>query len=219
MLKVYKVADIVDGEVLLCGPNQGPRRADILAFLTNLKAAANPRSATNWQIEMTIGVGSSKRMVRLDLPPVLSVNDSMETPLFLGDGRVVFYRDQLFAPQRPPKTTAEREEIILRIRKFVYDEQAELASLKAAVANLDAALEYTKSGPQRQPIPEDVKLLVWARDGGACVRCGSKAGLHFDHIIPVAKGGGNSEANIQILCEPCNLRKADKIATPLKSRE
>jgi len=82
------------------------------------------------------------------------------------------------------------------------------------VANLEAAIEYTKSGPRRDPIPEDVKLLVWTRDGGACVRCGSKKELHFDHVIPVAKGGGNFEANIQILCQPCNLKKADKIAAP-----
>jgi hypothetical protein len=65
---------------------------------------------------------------------------------------------------------------------------------------LEAAIEFQKSGRKRDPIPEDVKLIVWARDGGACTRCGSKQDLHFDHIIPFAKGGGNSEANIQILC-------------------
>ena len=114
--------------------------------------------------------------------------------------------------ERPPRSASEREEIILRAKKITYDEQVELASLKAAVANLEAAIEYTKSGPKRDPIPEDVKLVVWARDGGACVRCGSKTALHFDHVIPVVKGGSNDEANIQILCQPCNLRKADKIA-------
>lgn len=110
-----------------------------------------------------------------------------------------------------PKSAAEDDEIILRTKKLIYDEQADLANLKAAVANLEAAIEYTKSGPKRDPIPEDVKLLVWARDGGACVRCGSKKELHFDHIIPVAKGGGNGEANVQILCQSCNLQKTDKM--------
>jgi len=38
--------------------------------------------------------------------------------------------------------------------------------------------------------------------------------LHFDHIIPVAKGGGNTKKNIQILCQTCNLKKADHIAIP-----
>jgi 5-methylcytosine-specific restriction endonuclease McrA len=30
----------------------------------------------------------------------------------------------------------------------------------------------------------------------------------------VAKGGGKTEANIQILCQTCNLKKSDKIAMP-----
>ena len=41
-----------------------------------------------------------------------------------------------------------------------------------------------------------------------------KRGLALDHIIPVAKGGSNIAENIQILCQVCNLKKADKIALP-----
>ena len=116
--------------------------------------------------------------------------------------------------ERPAVRDSERAEIVLRVKKAIYDEEAELSSLRAAVANLEAAIEFGKSGPKRDPIPEDVKLVVWARDGGCCVRCGSKQELHFDHIIPIAKGGGNSEANIQILCQACNLKKSDRIAMP-----
>ena len=65
---------------------------------------------------------------------------------------------------------------------------------------------------KRQAISEDIKLLVWTRDGGACTRCAARQQLHFDHVIPVAKGGGNSAENIQLLCQPCNLRKSDKVA-------
>jgi 5-methylcytosine-specific restriction endonuclease McrA len=43
------------------------------------------------------------------------------------------------------------------------------------------------------------------------VECGAGAYLEFDHIIPVAKGGGNTVANIQILCRGCNGRKSDRI--------
>ena len=61
---------------------------------------------------------------------------------------------------------------------------------------------------QRQAVPDDVKQLVWNRDGGTCQSCGSKTELQFDHIIPLAHGGGSTEANLQILCGPCNRRKA-----------
>jgi hypothetical protein len=61
-------------------------------------------------------------------------------------------------------------------------------------------------------IPATVKIEVWKRDKGSCVKCGSKENLHFDHIIPYSQGGSSKDAkNIQILCLSHNLSKRDKI--------
>jgi hypothetical protein len=120
-------------------------------------------------------------------------------------------------PERPIYTEADKHEVILRVKKLTYDEDTELARLRSAVANIDAALEYTKSGPVRSVISDDVKMLVWVRDGGACVNCGSKNKLQFDHIIPVAQGGSDTAENIQVLCAPCNLRKSANIVIPQPS--
>lgn len=61
-------------------------------------------------------------------------------------------------------------------------------------------------------IPSSVKLAVWQRDKGACVLCGSRQNLHFDHVIPFAKGGSSLvESNIQLLCASHNLAKRDRI--------
>jgi hypothetical protein len=61
-------------------------------------------------------------------------------------------------------------------------------------------------------IPSVVKLEVWKRDGGQCVKCGATSGLHFDHIIPYSKGGSSKiAANVQILCGQHNLAKRDNI--------
>jgi len=61
-------------------------------------------------------------------------------------------------------------------------------------------------------IPPDVKLAVWKRDKGKCVKCGSTKNLHFDHVIPFSKGGSSLVVeNIQILCARHNISKRDKI--------
>lgn len=61
-------------------------------------------------------------------------------------------------------------------------------------------------------IPTQVKVDVWKRDKGKCVKCGSNINLHYDHIIPFSKGGSSTTAaNIQLLCAKCNLKKHDHI--------
>ena len=64
---------------------------------------------------------------------------------------------------------------------------------------------------RRERIPEQVRIAVWRRDGGKCVRCGSRENLEYDHIIPVSKGGSNTARNIELLCERCNREKRDRI--------
>jgi HNH endonuclease len=61
-------------------------------------------------------------------------------------------------------------------------------------------------------IPSEVKLAVWKRDQGQCVRCGSKDNLHFDHVLPFSRGGSSLVAeNVQLLCARHNLAKSDRI--------
>ena len=49
----------------------------------------------------------------------------------------------------------------------------------------------------REPIPADVRIFVWQRDQGRCVRCGGNRKLEYDHVIALANGGSNTERNIQ----------------------
>jgi hypothetical protein len=77
--------------------------------------------------------------------------------------------------------------------------------LQRAVALMQQA--EAMDAPARSPIPDEVKVFVWQRDGGRCVKCGSNERLEFDHVIPVSLGGANTARNLQLLCETCNRSK------------
>lgn len=60
-------------------------------------------------------------------------------------------------------------------------------------------------------VPAKVREEVFARDGNACLRCGSLDILSLDHIHPLASGGDNSINNLQTLCTSCNSSKGNTI--------
>lgn len=83
----------------------------------------------------------------------------------------------------------------------VTDQDLQIATQHKVVKHFD--LEQTRQ------IPGKIKLAVFKRDAGQCVKCGAKDNLHFDHILPYSKGGTSlNEANIQILCARHNLEKS-----------
>ena len=53
-------------------------------------------------------------------------------------------------------------------------------------------------------IPADIRAEVMARDGGACVRCGSEDHPQLDHILPQSCGGPHMFENLRVLCRSCN---------------
>lgn len=84
--------------------------------------------------------------------------------------------------------------------------------LIAVEGDEDFSMPVKPDMPHRRVIPTKVKLEVWKRDGGRCVKCGQTDELHFDHILPYAKGGTSiTPENVQLLCMRHNLQKSDKI--------
>lgn len=65
---------------------------------------------------------------------------------------------------------------------------------------------------QTRQIPGNVKVEVYKRDKGECVKCGSKDNLHFDHVLPFSLGGTSLKTkNIQLLCARHNLEKSNSL--------
>ena len=131
--------------------------------------------------------------------------DSQDTPvlyLTVGDRSYWRYQDRWFSDNE--HLTAEQVRALLTTRE--HRRQATINRAQTTTAMLD-----TPRPTYRHRIPDDVKMLVWTRDGGACARCGTNAELQYDHIVPIAAGGSNEPANLQILCGPCNRLKGASI--------
>lgn len=47
-----------------------------------------------------------------------------------------------------------------------------------------------------------------------CLECVDAADLHFDHVIPLSKGGTHTMENIKVSHALCNLRKSDSLLFP-----
>ena len=120
------------------------------------------------------------------------------------------YKKNLFYVQTEMIGKHTNEETILTIKKMVLSEDAKIQKLKKEVELLER-LSTQDFKNKRSIIPDEVKLFVFNRDEGKCISCGSKENLQFDHIIPIAKGGSNSEENVQLLCQQCNLKKSDNL--------
>ena len=77
----------------------------------------------------------------------------------------------------------------------------------------------TKRGPRN--INWRLRALVLMRDGGRCQLCGAEAKdgakLHIDHVVPWANGGETKLANLQALCEVCNIGKSNVGPSALSS--
>lgn len=74
---------------------------------------------------------------------------------------------------------------------------------------------------KRARIPVWARRAIFYRDRGLCSSCYRDiSGLvslhndkHYDHIVPLARGGINDVANLQLLCKGCNLEKGSLSST------
>ncbi len=100
--------------------------------------------------------------------------------------------------------------------------------LKRALTRLVEAEEkrifaaHSRTRPRRgaaqgRYVPADVRRAVWERDGRRCTftsetgtRCPAVSRLEFDHVVPVARGGKSTAANLRLCCRAHNQYAAER---------
>ena len=110
---------------------------------------------------------------------------------------------------REPEPLRDAATDALLIKHHVLRRERDYARVQREVEALENMEKL--EAVTREPIPEPVRLFVWQRDGGKCVKCGLRERLEFDHIIPVVSGGSSTERNVQLLCESCNRSKGSSV--------
>ena len=162
------------------------------------------------EIEISTVLDANGKIIKLSFPvdkKALKENDNEVLSLFTDTEfnlvkakyhGLYLYKKNLFHVQTEMIDKHTTEEAILTIKKMVLSEDAKIQKLKKEVELLER-LSTQDFKNKRSIIPDEVKLFVFNRDEGKCISCGSKENLQFDHIIPIAKGGSNSEENVQLL--------------------
>ncbi len=96
----------------------------------------------------------------------------------------------------------------IQINNFVKHQMPHHKEVPSVIPAPDGVQQITRHSYN---VPNEVREIIFNRDGNACLRCNSTVGLSIDHINPLAKGGDNSKDNLQTLCSKCNSSKGDSI--------
>jgi hypothetical protein len=120
----------------------GAKAGDLACILANFEEVSQPADECRWQIALVIGKGAKAREVMIDLASFISWSDTSSQK-----------RSQYFSAPRPLmgakplsfSVAADKQEVILLVKKLTYDEDTELARLRSAVANIDAAWNIQKA--------------------------------------------------------------------------
>jgi len=97
-------------------------------------------------------------------------------------------------------------------------------ALDALIEKLERRLHFENRTSPKPPtasgryIPAHVRRAVRRRDGDRCtyvsengVRCEERRALELDHILPVARGGESTVANLRLRCRPHNQLEAEQV--------
>lgn len=109
------------------------------------------------------------------------------------------YADQLEAHRNDPERSAKH-----RAWREKNPHLVRAGALKRA------ALEW--GAERREVTGEDLRRML-VRYGGLCAYCKTSPHEHWDHVVPLARGGRHAVGNLAPSCAPCNLAKGAKLVT------
>lgn len=102
---------------------------------------------------------------------------------------------------------ASLEDVFSELLSFYLEKQSSKRKLKTPKAAPGQRIYLLKALRQKILKDSDYSCTFIGTSG---VKCGSRHDLEIDHIIPLAKGGSNEEANMRVLCAKHNKLMAQR---------
>jgi 5-methylcytosine-specific restriction endonuclease McrA len=118
-------------------------------------------------------------------------------------------RDAIYAKARAeydPATSWEK----LNPEKAKAYRKAYVASVRHKRAAYEQNRRAKKAAGGELPVDIVQRLLELQKGKCACCTKPLKGLYHLDHIMPISRGGENTERNVQLLLPQCNLQKNAK---------
>lgn len=100
------------------------------------------------------------------------------------------------------------------IRRRIESGKARDHLRKYRSENPDKVKEFCqrRAGRRLGKLPYGTIPKIRQMQRSKCAICAASlaGGYHLDHILPLARGGLHAPRNLQLLCQPCNLRKSSR---------
>lgn len=210
-------------------------KPDLPTLIRAIAAPAASDAPAVGQVMPSGGSGSPGRMAQLVPEPVVASVES-NAPTCVGPVSFHAASRTRVAPSSPGRftlqlTMGQTTHDLLRYAQSLLGHTVPSGDVEAvlqrALREMVERLEKQKFAaavrprPQRgstssRHIPAEVQRAVWKRDGGRCTfvsdkgrRCEERTRVEYDHVQPVARGGGATTENLRLRCRAHNHYAAE----------
>jgi len=186
------VASLRPAAPALAAPTAGPA-APPVAVVAAPRPIVQPTAPARYRVEFTIGEETYQRLRRLQA--LLRREIPSGDPAVIFDQATILLLDKV-ERRKLGKATRPRSGKVIRSRTD----------------------NRVQAGSPARAVPNEVRRAVWRRDGGQCAfvsptgqQCTERSFLEFHHVLPYARQGPATVANISLRCWRHNQYEAELV--------
>ena len=186
----------------------------------SLSRARTRRSSARqfWRCSRPPGSPGRRRRRRIPLPPISDQERKTKAIAASASWRKRNHERYIIGLSKWKKENAHKVKASMAAWREANKEKIKIKDSEYRKNNPDkvrATLHNKRARKRRNggKLSPDILSRLFFLQKGKCAICKKKIkmfGSHVDHIVPVARGGKNTDSNVQLTCSKCNLKKGSK---------